>query len=588
MPFMPLPPEKPKANSEDESRTRRFSGEQLPEPANGSDKLKKIVLKACAFHPNDRYKSADEMLVDINNKVIIEDEKKKKEDEKKDDLKKENTIAVFFKTLKAKVESLKNDLFQRKDKKDEKKKSKTLKIIAIVLAVILLLYLLFNYGLLPFDLFDKPKKDDESSISTEQTTKYDESTSDTDEDESTEPESSTDESNDIPIEHLYWSEWLDELPKNINEKDYDVEKRTLYSSREQKTTSSTETNKMAGWELYDTVEAGAGYGSWSDWTDKAISETTDRQVESQTFYRYRDMETTTNYSSSLSGWTRYDTKYYWSDYGAWSDWSTTAVSGSDSKKVETKKQYRYRDISYSTEYTSWSNWSDWSFSRQSTSDLRKEESRTVWGYYYFQCPRCGAHMHGWGINCPTWAGGCGTYIPEGAWKQFFLPVSWESAGFRDWHGTGKYYAIIDGQRYFKWNDANGGTRTQYRYATRSTNQVANYSNWSSWSDTAYSTSSTRQVETRTLYRYCTRSQYAIYYFYRWGNWSSWYYDSISETSNRQVESKKFYRYRDQVKVKTYYFRKWTDWTEYSTGVVTPSKTVQVNTKTQYRFKAKTY
>ena len=65
MPFLPLPPEKIKASQEDEARRRRFAGETLPAPKNGSDKLKSIVLKACAFEPKDRYTSASEMKSDL-------------------------------------------------------------------------------------------------------------------------------------------------------------------------------------------------------------------------------------------------------------------------------------------------------------------------------------------------------------------------------------------------------------------------------------------------------------------------------------------------------------------------------------------
>ena len=61
MPFMPLPPQKMRSGMEEKSRYRRMNGEKLPEPKHGSDKLKAIVLKACAFDPKDRYQSAAEM-----------------------------------------------------------------------------------------------------------------------------------------------------------------------------------------------------------------------------------------------------------------------------------------------------------------------------------------------------------------------------------------------------------------------------------------------------------------------------------------------------------------------------------------------
>ncbi len=64
-PFLPLPPAVPTTSAEDEARRRRFSGEALPAPAQGSQALKAIVLKACAYDPKDRYASAAEMLEDL-------------------------------------------------------------------------------------------------------------------------------------------------------------------------------------------------------------------------------------------------------------------------------------------------------------------------------------------------------------------------------------------------------------------------------------------------------------------------------------------------------------------------------------------
>ena len=40
---------------------RRYQGEKIPAPKNGSDELKKIVLKACEYRPKDRYLTAQEM-----------------------------------------------------------------------------------------------------------------------------------------------------------------------------------------------------------------------------------------------------------------------------------------------------------------------------------------------------------------------------------------------------------------------------------------------------------------------------------------------------------------------------------------------
>lgn len=65
MPFMPLPPAKILAGQDEQARQRRLSGEKLPPPAHGSRELQRIVLKACAYDPKDRYHTADEMLEDL-------------------------------------------------------------------------------------------------------------------------------------------------------------------------------------------------------------------------------------------------------------------------------------------------------------------------------------------------------------------------------------------------------------------------------------------------------------------------------------------------------------------------------------------
>ena len=59
-----------------EAMDRRYRGEKLPAPKNGSTKLKKIVLKACEYHPENRYASAQEMydaLDTLENGKILSD-----------------------------------------------------------------------------------------------------------------------------------------------------------------------------------------------------------------------------------------------------------------------------------------------------------------------------------------------------------------------------------------------------------------------------------------------------------------------------------------------------------------------------------
>ncbi|MBO6159498.1 MAG: protein kinase, partial [Firmicutes bacterium] len=75
-PFLPLPPRVPSAQMEEDAKYRRFAGEAIPEPAHGTDALKRIVLKACAFDPENRYKQPEEMLQDLEQLTSVAGEKR--------------------------------------------------------------------------------------------------------------------------------------------------------------------------------------------------------------------------------------------------------------------------------------------------------------------------------------------------------------------------------------------------------------------------------------------------------------------------------------------------------------------------------
>lgn len=66
MPFMPWHPEPVGYQDGEMAFTKRMKGEEpVPAPRTGSDGLKSIVLKACAYDPADRYTDAGEMLRDL-------------------------------------------------------------------------------------------------------------------------------------------------------------------------------------------------------------------------------------------------------------------------------------------------------------------------------------------------------------------------------------------------------------------------------------------------------------------------------------------------------------------------------------------
>ena len=229
------------------------------------------------------------------------------------------------------------------------------------------------------------------------------------------------------------------------------------------------------------------------------------------YFRFDGWYTEPVYGSRVSAETIYDNRTetltlyaQWTE-NAYSDWVTAVPAGA--RIVDTKTQYRYRDTTYSTVYSSWSAWGDWTTTRETTSDLKKEEAATVYGWYWFQCPNCGAHWHVWSglaIDCsPTWGpgGGCGNDNIQSTDGHIVWNTTPWSSGTSNWCGTGKICLGSDIKtRMFAWTDG-GSAREGYRYATRTSSQQASVGAWSSWSDTAVSSSSTREVETRRLVRY---------------------------------------------------------------------------------------
>lgn len=59
----------------EEALKRRMNGEELPDPIDASPELNEIIRKACAFDPQNRYQSADEMLADL---ILLRDKQYKR------------------------------------------------------------------------------------------------------------------------------------------------------------------------------------------------------------------------------------------------------------------------------------------------------------------------------------------------------------------------------------------------------------------------------------------------------------------------------------------------------------------------------
>lgn len=224
----------------------------------------------------------------------------------------------------------------------------------------------------------------------------------------------------------------------------------------------------------------------------------------------------------------------------WSDWSGNPAPDGDDIIAESRKEYRYKDKKVITAtsqpatpsgytysdcqatggYTDYGPWSGWSSGAVGASATRQVEARTGYRFYAFICPNCGTHdpLSGACSNCGTnvyWSeryegysgyGYSGGYVP--AWNGCKVKG-------RIWLDGNWWYFEYDGTNN-GWTGTGQPKITQYHYRDRQ--PYYNYSYWqtafSQWSEKEVSSSSTRQVETRTAYRFKTNSTEVPCYNYK--------------------------------------------------------------------------
>ena len=110
---------------------------------------------------------------------------------------------------------------------------------------------------------------------------------------------------------------------------------------------------------YETLSAMWEENPLSGWV-QADNMPQDGQVVNRK-YSYSLTEYTTSQNKSMSGWEMYDSKRELSDYGSWSAWSTTPVSATNNRKVDTKTESTQVLTSYNmVEYRSYSVGGDYS------------------------------------------------------------------------------------------------------------------------------------------------------------------------------------------------------------------------------------
>ena len=556
-PFLPSYPTPIKYADRESAMNRRMDGETIPAPANADEALSRVILKACAYKPEERYRSAADMRRDLE--ALLDDV------EQQPDL--DKTVGVFSGTGTAKVyapAAAPNATEEAEALAETDSSNIKVPLAATEVGTV---GVFSAYG-----SADGPLFMDEVPVQLPIVVESDEA----DFGNSGASENAEETEDTVPASAVYSeaTERIEQRPPSPHTEPNGGAKQTDSQQKQRKKTPAIIAAILVaaiviGIAAFSNMGNSESDGSdvaaetpepgWSEWTSELPAGVTEDGyvIEQATRYRSRSLETTTSSSSSLAGWEPLGTGYEWGSYGSWSSWSTSPAYASDSRKVETKTQYRYRSKSTSQQYTSWSGWSSWSTSYVSSSDTREVQSATFYRYYYFYCPVCGRHEPFRDV-CD-----CGQYtLTEANWNAKWSQIPYSQSNYSYFSYTNrKCYTVSLGDG-LKWifgssniNSTAPGTtdpesgaviiRTQYRYRTRSLENVTDYGSWSKWSDTVYSSSSTRDVETRTMYRYCDREQEYTYRFQRWGDWSNWTTQQISPSSTVQVETGTFYRYKEK-------------------------------------------
>lgn len=291
-----------------------------------------------------------------------------------------------------------------------------------------------------------------------------------------------------------WSEWVETLPGNVNDSNYEINTKIQYSYRDKSTIESSDASlESQGYTLDAKTPVYSDYGAWSDWilrspgSEVSASDLVD--VGYETRYSHRDKVYTNN--------------YYWGD---WSAWQNEAVEASATREVDTqdipatyKTQYNY------SKYTEYANGNGWS-----------------------------------GPSSGSWGGKYCSYYQETGWMD--SPLAYKET---QWN-MGRYDLVVyDGYWY------NEQTRqvevtpayTQYRYRDQKNNVTETWSNWSDYDLTPVTASDTREVNTQEYYRYRTRTLSYMYSYSKWSKWSEYSDKEEKNTGNREVRTRKLFQYK---------------------------------------------
>ncbi len=288
----------------------------------------------------------------------------------------------------------------------------------------------------------------------------------------------------------------------------------------------------------------------------------------RTEYRTRSIteETATSSASTMEGWVLYDETNSWSDYGAWSEWSTNAVTSSDSRNVESKKQYSYRlketTSSASSSLAGWTqtgseitSYTAWSENKTTTTKptegntlkIISSTSKTTYNYYHYD----NTYTDGTnGIDSvPSGSGNGQTIKKNNAYHTYSTTKPLSKVSFADIGGKQGYGSHACANNWNYWFLSGSTTTTTYTYQTREPIYTYYYEKWGAWTgwsdvDASQGVGGAKETQTRTIYRYRDRSLITTYHFMRkvYGAWSNWSETPCESSDTLDVETRQVYIY----------------------------------------------
>ena len=220
----------------------------------------------------------------------------------------------------------------------------------------------------------------------------------------------------------------------------------------------------------------ANWVTWSAWsTDTSLLNNPLYEVEKKTQYSYSDKSTTTSTATSLSGYTQDGST---TSYGAWTNvgWTKTKPTATDVLQIT------------------------------NTKTVTDQAAYTLYNLYYYRY---------WNTNYQqyyyTYSSSMGGTKYTRSVVPSALKYSGNYGGYEGYSLTDRSARNFSDELWFLGSTTTvpAVTHTEWYYQTRTKTITYNYYKWSAyseWSDTVYTASSTRQVKTRTVYRYKLKQQ----------------------------------------------------------------------------------